>query len=103
MLESWAGAIAAGVEDTLFWRSTPCEVRALIDALIDREQAVNNADNIRAGLITSAVYNVHRKKGAKSLKPKDFFREQKKPKGPRAMMDVMRKVMTRQQHQKDAE
>lgn len=103
MLESWAGAIAAGVEDTLFWRSTPYETRALIDALIEREQATHNAENIRAGLITSAIYNVNRKKGAKAFKPKDFFREPKKPKGPRAMMDVMRKVMTRQKQKKDAE
>lgn len=103
MLESWAGAIAAGVEDTLFWRSTPYETRALIDALIERELAVHDAENVRAGLITSAIYNVNRKKGTKTFKPKDFFREPKKPKGPRAMMDVMRKVIARQQQQKDAQ
>lgn len=30
--------------------------------------------NLRAGLIAATVANVHRRRGARSLKPSDFFR-----------------------------
>lgn len=64
--------MASGVPDELYWRSTPLEVGALLDQIVDLESRRERAAALRAGLVASAVYNVHRRKGAKALKPSDF-------------------------------
>lgn len=70
--------MAAGVPDELYWRSTPVEVGALLDAMDERESRQERAAILRAGLVASAVYNVHRKKGKPAVKPQDFIRKQHK-------------------------
>lgn len=73
MVELWARSLAHGVDDSVFWASTPSEVRVLLDAYATVEQRRQRADYQRAGLIAAAVYNVHRKKGTPKLNPMDFW------------------------------
>lgn len=64
--------MAAGVPDDLYWRSTPAEVGALLDEIVERESRQERAASLRAGLVTSAIYNVNRKRGTAAYKPSDF-------------------------------
>lgn len=70
----WSEAIAAGIPDELFWGLTVGEVNEVIRRRIDQERAAF----LRAGLITSAIYNTHLKKGARKFKPTDFVREERR-------------------------
>ena len=69
--------MAAGVPDELYWRSTPAEVGFLLAALVARESRREHSAALRAGLVASAIYNVNRKPGTRTLKPSDFVRERK--------------------------
>ena len=77
-LEAWAQSVAAGIPDDLYWQCTPPERQALLEALAQREERRERSATLRAGLVAAAVYNVHRKKGAKAIKPQDFVRQEKK-------------------------
>jgi hypothetical protein len=81
--------IAAGVPEDLYWRSTPYEVRMLIRALHDRRKQEDRAATLRAGMIAAAVYNVHRRKGARPVKPTDFVREERKVVDPDTMVEIL--------------
>lgn len=85
----WAGAVAAGIDDDLFWGLTATETRALLEALMRREGEREKSALLRAGLVASAVYNVNRKKGARPLQPKDFVREPVKHLTPEQMERVL--------------
>jgi hypothetical protein len=74
----WARIVAAGIPDELYWRSTPVEVRALLEAIAEQEAARQKSDTFRAGIVASAVYNVNLKKGAKQIKPTDFLPKEAK-------------------------
>ena len=78
MLDIWAQAVASGIPDELFWKLTPVEVGALMDDLVDIESRREKNAALRAGLVASAVYNVHRPKNMKALKASDFVKEEKK-------------------------
>lgn len=61
------------------------ELVALLDAKAKRWRAEQAAANQRAGLITAAIYNVHRKKGKRPLQAKDFFKAPPKIVSPEEM------------------
>ncbi|HSH44476.1 MAG TPA: hypothetical protein VK966_01335 [Longimicrobiales bacterium] len=61
----------------MFWRLTPRELEALLDAIGERREQENEAENLRAGLVAAMIYNVHRRRGAKPKEPRDFFRPAK--------------------------
>jgi hypothetical protein len=61
------------LDQNIFWHSTPYEIRLVIKAITENRRADNEAAILRAGIVASAVYNVHRKKGAKAIEPKDFL------------------------------
>jgi hypothetical protein len=44
-----------------------------------RDDARERAATLRAGLVASAVYNVHRRKGAPAIKPTDFLESSARP------------------------
>ena len=88
-LEGWARCVAAGVPDELYWQCTPPEIEALLTALADRDEQQERSAVLRAGLVASAVYNVHRKKGSKALRPEDFLRKKRKILSPEEFADVM--------------
>jgi hypothetical protein len=73
----------------VFWRSTPAEVGALLEAIAERDAARERAANLRAGLVAAAVYNVHRRKGAQPIRPEDFLREEPKVLTPEEMEQMM--------------
>lgn len=90
-MQAWAGAVAAGVDDDLFWDTTPTETALVLREIEKREMEREKSAILRAGLITAATYNVHRKKGARALQPKDFIREPTRVLTP----DQMEKVLDR--------
>lgn len=53
----------------MFWRSTLEEVSAVFEQDDEKERAAI----LRAGLITSAILNVHRAQGASLVRPSDFL------------------------------
>lgn len=73
----WARAVAAGIPDELFWRSTPAEIAALFRAINERESALQRAANLRSGLVAAVLVNIHRKRGKPPVGPEDFFRDPK--------------------------
>ena len=74
--EAWARAVAAGIPDDLYWRLTPPEARALLEALGEVEARRERASALRAGLVAAAIYNAQRaKRSDKVWQPKDFVQE----------------------------
>lgn len=66
----WVRAtVDLGMTDEEFGRTT---MARLLAQLRRREEIEHRAD-LRAGVLASLLYNPHRKKGAKSMKPDDFF------------------------------
>ena len=47
----------------------------LIGKIIERRKAEEKASVLRAGIIASTIYNVHRKKGTRAARPRDYLRE----------------------------
>lgn len=90
--ELWAKAIAAGVPDELFWRCTIEDLGLLLRAIHEREAAIQHAANMRAGLVASVLVNIHRKRGAPTVKPQDFFRD---PKAERMTIEQAQQFMLR--------
>lgn len=64
-------------------------MRVLVDEIGQREQALQRAAALRAGLVTSAIYNVNRKKGTAAYQPRDFVREEPKTLSPEQMRAAM--------------
>lgn len=60
-----------GLSDEEFGAST---LRRLY-AQLERWEEVQRRADLRVGLLASLLYNPHRKKGARALKPEDFFPE----------------------------
>lgn len=56
-----------------------------MDAIAKREAEQQRLMILCAGLPTSAVYNVHRKKGSKPVKPQDFIKAPPKIVSPEEM------------------
>lgn len=44
----------------------------------ERERQRERQAALRAGLVASAIYNVHRKRGQRALRPSDFVRGERK-------------------------
>ena len=65
--------MAASIDDRVFWHSTPAELRLLLDATAERDERDERRATLRAGLITSAVLNVHRARGQPAVLPSDFL------------------------------
>lgn len=65
--------MASSIPDELFWRSSIPE----IDEVLERKAEHEKLAWERAGMITAAIYNVNRKKGARPLKASDFYTERK--------------------------
>lgn len=73
----WSSALAAGVTQNVFDRTTPAELRRLVEARNRIEMARERAKDRRAGLVAAAIYNVNRsRKTDKIYQPDDFFRHQ---------------------------
>ena len=82
--------IELGLSFEEFWNATPPEYFALWRAKHRQIRAEQAASNLRAGLITAAIYNTLRqKRGDKFWEPKDFFRlaETEKKESNRASSD----------------
>lgn len=77
MRDVWATALAAGVPDEVFWRSTPAETQRLVKELTERERQSYRHIDLLAGLIASSVYNASGRVKRK-VRPTDFFREPEK-------------------------
>lgn len=69
-MKLWASAQCAGISDDLFWELSPPEVKAVLD----EQGKFERARLLRAALITSAIYNVNRKRGTPPIRPQDFIR-----------------------------
>lgn len=83
--------------DELFWRLTPREVMAAIEAVNLRQSALEDAANLRAGLIAATVINMTpRKKGARPAKAGDFFRKPVKAQSPAEMAQMLDRLAARQ-------
>lgn len=63
--------VASGMPHEVFWDLTEREIEAALRCRTDRDRAAN----LRAGLVASAIYNVHRKKGSRVVKPSDFLKQ----------------------------
>ena len=46
-----------------------------VEAVIERQNNLERARYIRAGLVAATIVNVNRKKGARLVRPEDFIRE----------------------------
>lgn len=75
MTQVWARALAAEVDDEVFWHSTLPEVRALMSAKHDMETQRQKMANTRAGVIAAEVHNSapFGKKTRRARKPSDYF------------------------------
>ena len=67
-------AMAVGIPHELFWELTIEEV----NEVLKRENEKEKSAYLRAGLIAATIVNVHRRKGARMVKPSDFIRERPK-------------------------
>ena len=71
--------MACGVPDELYWRSTPVEVGALLDELVEVEGRRERNAAYRAALIAAEVKNTLRSKYSdKYWRPEDFMRDEPK-------------------------
>jgi len=61
----------------------------LVKEIVAVEARRERSAALRAGLVASAIYNVHRKKGARTLKPTDFIRTEPKTLSPQAMREEL--------------
>lgn len=59
----------------MFWELAPPEV----EAILERQNDLERARYLRAGLVAATIVNVHRKPGAPLVKPGDFIRERPRP------------------------
>lgn len=77
MTQVWARALAAGVDDAVFWGSTPAEVRTLVGAEVERfqdiEESRQRAANLRAGVIAAEVYNSTPGRRGRAKRATDYF------------------------------
>lgn len=64
--------VAEGFDEDLFWKSTAAELSEVLDRVTERREQEERQAARRAGLVASAIYNVHRKKGKRPLGPDDF-------------------------------
>lgn len=70
MLDLWVRArVDLSLSDSEFRSLT----MRLLFALIERREEVEYREDLRTGLVSALLYNPHRKKGAKAMKPSDFF------------------------------
>ncbi len=74
-LRLWSHALVAGISNDLFWELTVRE----IEVVLNRREEEERRENLRAGLIAAAIYNVHRKRGTPAFHPRDFIRERPRP------------------------
>lgn len=70
----WARCVALGVEDALFWRSTPYETRLLLEAIGKRREEEAHQENLRFGLVAAAIYNNNPHRRGRALQAQDFVR-----------------------------
>jgi hypothetical protein len=77
--QAWAPALAVGVEDLVFWGSTPAEVAELCTVLEERASSIRLATQRaayqRAGLIAATVANMAGKVSRRTMRATDFFVE----------------------------
>ncbi|MGH9255466.1 MAG: hypothetical protein ACRD3C_12975 [Vicinamibacterales bacterium] len=71
----WAWAHVAGIPDELFWTLSVPEV----EAVVERQNELERAKYLRAGLVAATILNVNRKPGTPLVKPGDFLRERPRP------------------------
>jgi hypothetical protein len=73
-------------------------VLAAMEAVRLRQSALDEAANLRAGLIAATIINAnpYRKKGSPPMKPTDFFREPVKAQSPAEMAQVLDRLAARQ-------
>jgi hypothetical protein len=73
----WARALAAGVDDLVFWGSTPAEAAMLFTEVAERELAIwretQRAANLRAGVIAATIVNMAGKVSKRTAKASEFF------------------------------
>lgn len=81
--------MAEGVPDDLYWRSTASELMAILEHTSRRREQQERAAAHRAGLIAAMIGNVHRKKGARRLKPSDFVREPTRVVSPETARQIL--------------
>lgn len=76
-MKAWAYCVAAGIPDDLYWRLTPPEIAALLDAIHEREKKQNRHGILRAGLVAATIENTnpYRRKGTPLKQPEDYLRE----------------------------
>jgi len=72
--DEWAYCIAAGVPDDLYWQLTPPELRALLNALQEREDGRARQLALAAGLVAAEIRNSQRRRGGRFWRPEDFVR-----------------------------
>jgi hypothetical protein len=77
--QAWAPALATGVDDSVFWGSTPAEVAELCTVLEERASSIRLATQRaayqRAGLIAATVANMAGKVSRRTMRATDFFVE----------------------------
>lgn len=73
-----------------FWRLTFRE----FNALVQRENERQKADNYRAAFIVSSIYNVNRdsKKHPEPFTPEDFLSKKKRKQSPSQMLGIARQL-----------
>lgn len=68
--------MAAGITDRVWQTTTPRELSLLLTKRAEIEEARQKRDDMRAGLVAAAIYNVNRaKKTDRVWSPADFFRD----------------------------
>lgn len=86
--------MALGIDDALFWRSTPAEIADVMERKAKREAAAERRAALRAGLIAAMIANVHRKKGTRPFRPTDFVRSPVRQATPEEFAKMMHEWAT---------
>lgn len=74
MPDAWARSVAAGIEDRVFWGSTPWEVNLLGVELMRVQGAHERAANRRAGLVAAQIVNMAGRQSRRTVDADHFFR-----------------------------
>lgn len=90
MDEICANAVAAGMEDAVFWGSTPAETKVRVRALAKRREAEERKANQRAGLIAAQIINMAGKVSRRRYSPDDFWKyDDDESDTPEALRDAL--------------
>jgi len=69
----WARAVAAGIDDALFWELTPDETSLLLTEIAEREGRIRQLAVQLAGTIAATIVNTTPRRSRRAYSWRDFF------------------------------